>query len=381
MEILESNLSLQPDDLLNGDARIMAKLFMANNVELKITSREFETMLLKLAATTLDERQSVPNVVPSWIDGNEALSKKPNQRWPARLSVAPTDRRSISLGEFPSMKKSFLEKPNDSFLVSRREKLIHEHENLLRHYEEATLFLDDQRTGMQAKLSIYETQLQELLDNDHKRLHDIEAIEQELEATQNELHERRIKQTEELQKAKEAAAIFEAELAKNCVLNSREIEAGDLESTLNMFDTTQDSADYPYSGDINIRLHRLEEEKRTYQDVIAVLKKERTGLLTMVEHLKKQLNDLQSKVLPVQACNSKKNLLDHKHYHSSDVCESKSPVYIRIGFITGAIGLCLAGAAVFSIPSEEGTSRFANCEQTLKYMVTSFQGWFQDQDL
>lgn len=381
MDRLESNLSLQPGDLLNDDARINAKSFLASNFELKITSSEFKTLLLQLATSSPAAEQLVSELVPTRINEKDTLSKKSNQRWPARLSVASTERRSISLGGFSSRKKSFLDGPNDSFPISRREKLIHEHESLLRHYEEATLFLDNQRSGMLAKLYIYETQLQELMDNDHKRLHDIEAIEQELEATQNELHERRIRQTEELQRAKETAAILEAELATNYEENGREVETSELQSSLNLIEPTEGGDDYTNSGDIYIRLHRLEEEKRSYKDLIVIMEKERTGLLTMVEHLKEQLNELQSEIVSLKAYDTNKNLLINQHNPGSDICESNGSLFFRIGFITGAVGLCLAGVAVLSGSPEKGLSIIANCDHALQSMATSFQGWFQDQDL
>lgn len=255
-----------------------------------------------------------------------------------------TDRRSISLGGAPQTSKGSTF--GDSVSIngrSHRERLVAKdgQQHHSRYFDENTVLLDEQRVELQSKLSLYELQLKELQENDYRRLHDIEEIEQELEATQNELQERRLRQEAELRKAREAEATLEAEFSKSYKRNSSELAGLLPPYTLDEFEKISSSPSSPPqlqqqgqqgllsspsfieisdneessdkdSGDVNIKVHRLEEEKRSYQDVLEFMKTERTGYLTLIEQLKEQLTDLQSEIVYLKASYSDDHLLPNR---------------------------------------------------------------------
>lgn len=200
-------------------------------------------------------------------------------------------------------------------------KLIHEQEEQLKYYEQNASVLDDQRAELQTKLTVCQQQLKELQENDSRRLQHIEEIEHELENTQNELHKRRMKQNEELRKAREAAAALEERLARGEDIKTKPLPL-DLDDTAK-FDSPPRlgspllaSTPAPPAktipadewSDVSIRLEKLEEEKKSYQGVLDKMEKERSGYLTVISDLKHQLANLQTEIVSFKMSTEEQHL-------------------------------------------------------------------------
>lgn len=175
---------------------------------------------------------------------------------PVKPVRSRSQRRSVSLGEYPT-------------------------HNL-------TEDVPPKRFELQNQLSLYESRLHALQNNDSRRLQDIEEIEQELEATKQELHARRIRQEEELRLAETTQA--EINRRQSALLESPR-QKSENDQTLNP--EGDSSIDGLHYGDVNIRFHQLEEEKRVHMDIIKSMQKERLEFLSIIESLKHQLLEFQ----------------------------------------------------------------------------------------
>lgn len=268
-----------------------------------------------------------------------------------RLFKRPTkkfnrDRRAVSLGVYSNPK---LDDENHKPLSSGDENLDHpwkvpvspkikhrrSHKDirLLKAQEEQLLYLeqnasllDDQRLELQSKLLTCQQQLKELQENDSRRLQHIEEIEHELELTQNELHERRMKQNDELRKAREAAAALEAKVTRGDDTERRLTEDIDTVdkaiSPPNLGSPLMSSTPAPKPledwSDVSVRLEKLEDEKKAYQNVLDSMETERAGYLAVISELKEQLGNLQSEIASLKAST------DEHHQQLQQVTEDQN---------------------------------------------------------
>lgn len=200
-------------------------------------------------------------------------------------------------------------------------RLIQEQEEQINFYEQNASVLDSQRGELESKLTVYQQQLKELQDNDSRRLKHIEEIEHELENTQNELHERRMKQNEELRKARDAATALEEKLARESQKDNvmRKNRLGD---AIKLVETEDKAVSPPQLGspllaalssptrrqvpledwsDVSIRLEKLEGEKKSYQGVLNSMEEERSSYLSEISELKQQLAGLQLEISSLKA--------------------------------------------------------------------------------
>lgn len=239
------------------------------------------------------------------------------------------DRRAISLGTYPNgnvidgdenkMPEEDNKDKDHPWKVqvspqrkSRRshkdEWLIKSQEEQLQYLEHNASLLDDQRTQLHTKLAAAEKQLKEFQENDSRRLQHIEEIEHELETTQNELHERRLKQAEELRKAKEAGIALEGRFGKNRgLVPARPEEEDEEDRPLSpqalgppLMSSTPAPKQVEEWSDISIRLEKLEKEKKTYQTMLDSMENERAEYLNVISDLKKELGSLQHEIVSLK---------------------------------------------------------------------------------
>lgn len=369
-------------EALSRQGKLNASIFMNENSHFRIGRADFESLLEGLSRSSIPQKYE------------RLLSHKSIR--------TTTDRRSISLGILPTHSSPLNDSLNTHLSIDTPS--VRGHKSQIQYFEEQNFILDDQRVDLQTKLSIYETQLKELQENDSKRLQDIEEIEQELEATQQELHERRMKQNEELRRSREAAATIEAEITRRYsstgLDSASDNELKDFESPFSVSGTDDEDC-----GSVNIRLHRLEEEKRTYVDVLELMKKERVEYLTLIEQLKEQLAELQNEIVSLKAHGDEAHLQTLPTELPSDfplrdeeaILEKAFPIVAeqrqhlsealykrrifsnnlcsRMKFVVGTLGICLLGAAVLSntaSPCSEILNDFKYYHQTLKLTIESW---------
>lgn len=457
---LEKYLSFSSGKILPSASRKLAERFMYSNPHLHINCAQFEALLKEFSGKNISEIESnntnlisncnsladetcVPSISkdsssksnlvnksynnaesndeidlngathpPKYISFTEdTVEIKPMQSQLNRCLRLDKDRRSISLGIYPSSNTSWFEIDD----------LSHKDFKSTQEQKHSIFQVQNHRSELQSQLSIYESQLKELQENDSRRLQNLEEIEHELETTQNELHERRMRQNEELQRAKEAAAALEDEISKSYSYDNED-EKNDMtvdeihilgnedlispaEIAPHLFTPEEDLNED--LGDVKIRLHRLEEEKRSYQDVLDYMQKERISYFNVIEQLKKQLADLQFEIDSKKALSSSEQLIhqdpvimipDHAteqdnnpfnrsvfttssqnqyitgnqyHHHrinefdeidhkqSSDSLKPSSLLSPRrVVFILGAVSLCFLGALAHEVVTGSGTADF-----------------------
>lgn len=238
--------------------------------------------------------------IPQATHGNTAFDQENDPGPKKEVNNAPGAEHHWKMPTSPALHSS----------RSRKDmKLIHEQEEQLKYYEQNASVLDDQRAELHTKLTVCQQQLKELQENDSRRLQHIEEIEHELETTQNELHERRMKQNEELRKAREAAAALEERLVRGEDVKPNPLpldldETARFDSPPRLGSPLLASTPAPPAktipadewSDVSIRLEKLEEEKKSYQGVLDKMQKERSGYLTVISDLKHQLANLQTEI-------------------------------------------------------------------------------------
>lgn len=135
----------------------------------------------------------------------------------------------------------------------------------------------DQKVILTRQLSAYELQLKQLQENEIRRLHHIEDIEQELENAQSELITRRQQQNAEFLKTRLSVNVINDEEEKELIqkLFSKEIDAWD---------------------DVKDRLNQLEDEKNAYLSALSTMSAERSGYLLVIDSLNQQLSELRLEI-------------------------------------------------------------------------------------
>lgn len=153
----------------------------------------------------------------------------------------------------------------------------------------------DQKVILTRQLSAYELQLQQLQENETRRLQYIEDIEHELESAQSELITRRQQQNAEFSKTRLSVDVINAEEEKELIqkLFGKEISAWD---------------------DVKDRLNQLEDEKNEYLSALSTMSAERSGYLLVIDNLNQQLSELR---LEISSLNDITPTYNNSNYPSS----------------------------------------------------------------
>ncbi|KAF5099295.1 hypothetical protein D0Z00_001699 [Geotrichum galactomycetum] len=189
-------------------------------------------------------------------------------------------------------------------------RLIRRQEEQLKNYEHDMSILSDENDTLKNKVKIFENRVKKSQEEEKRRTKLIEEMEHKLEAASNEMHDRRVKQNEEIRKARE-------EFLKGNYGNSKDSNNAPKKEEVNSEFKDFDPPDFgpplmsstPAASrhernkistedwtDVGSRLQKLEEAKLTYQEMLKSMEEERSGYLALIDDLKAQLVELQTEI-------------------------------------------------------------------------------------
>lgn len=189
-------------------------------------------------------------------------------------------------------------------------RLIRQQEEQLKNYEHDMSILSDENDTLKNKVKTFESRVKKSQEEEKRRTKLIEEMEHKLEAASNEMHDRRVKQNEEIRKARE-------EFLKGNYGNNKDSNSAPKKEEVNGGLKDFDPPDFgpplmsstPAASrqernkistedwtDVGSRLQKLEEAKLTYQEMLKSMEEERSGYLALIDDLKAQLVELQTEI-------------------------------------------------------------------------------------
>jgi peptidoglycan hydrolase CwlO-like protein len=189
-------------------------------------------------------------------------------------------------------------------------RLIRRQEEQLKNYEHDMSILSDENDTLKNKVKIFESRIKKTQEEEKRRTKLIEEMEHKLEAASNEMHDRRVKQNEEIRKARE-------EFLKDNYGNSKDSNNAPKKEEVNggfkdfdppnfgppLMSSTPAVSRHERNKiltedwtDVGSRLQKLEEAKLTYQEMLKSMEEERSNYLALIDDLKAQLVELQTEI-------------------------------------------------------------------------------------